>query len=194
MNGRGAISWFGWMIILSVISNDKRDIDFKEIIFLLFALLCCSVSSGTFTVAFFVVVAYLSYLIFIKMKLKHIAYAVILLYTYTDLAMEGINRNISYYSLGTGNPIVNMLEHGFGSFVRQYSISISIIIALLFVIITVLLFSMKRKITYWEYTIILFPIFGGVFGYTTLTLLLPSVVLIVSRRIGASEGRKRTAM
>lgn len=190
MNGRGAISWLGWMIILAFISNDIIKIGFGKLIIIIFALLCTSVSSGTFTVAFFVVVTVLLREAFQKRSLAIFSYLTIIYFIYRDLTIEGFNRNLSYYSLGTGNPIINMLDHGIGVFFRQNLIQFSILISIIFVFLTFIIFSLKTRLKFWEAICVLYPLAGGIFGYTTLTLIIPSLILVLSSRFGFSMNSK----
>ncbi|MBP6379191.1 MAG: hypothetical protein KA312_02110 [Sphingorhabdus sp.] len=192
MNGRGAISWFGWMIILKFLSSKETQINIKSIFIMLFSLLCCSVSSGTFTVAFLTVILFLAIHFLKNRNVSSVILLVVLLYIYSPLAIEGIERNLAYYSLGNKNPIVNMLEHGFGSIVEYSPIMVALIASLILIISTILLYSVNRKFAYWEFLCVLTPLFGGIFGYTTLTLAVPSIILVGFSRIGESRSQKPT--
>jgi hypothetical protein len=185
MNGRGAISWLGWMIVLYIVSENKNMIGIKKTLFIIFALLCCSVSSGTFTVSFFVILTFFLKEFFYNKNLRAIIAFFLVYILYIDLALEGIERNLRYYSLGTGNPILNMIDHGFGELAKQNSIQISLFLSLLFISATFFIFSMKSKIKFWEGVCLIYPLAGGVFGYTTLTLMIPSIILILSSRFSA---------
>lgn len=187
MNGRGAISWFGWMIILSIVSDNKYNSNIKTIAITLFALLCCSVSSGTFTVAFSVIVTFLVKELVYNRSYQSIFTLLAVYISYIDLAFEGINRNLSYYSLGSGNPIINMLEHGFGNIVRENAMQFAAIAAIIFVSMTFIMFSMRHRLKLWEFICLAYPLAGGIFGYTTLTLIFPSIILVLSSRIGISS-------
>lgn len=189
MNGRGAISWFGWMIVLFVISRNREYFNLRDLYYLLFALLCCSVSSGTFSVAFFVVCIQLLYMFARFFNFRYIAYLAIVVFSYGNLAIEGLNRNIGYYSLGTGNPILNMLDHGLGSIVRGQPFIVSLILSISIILFSIVVFSLKKKPKFYEYTIVIVPIVGGIFGITTLTLVLPSTILVVSRRINFNTSK-----
>jgi hypothetical protein len=141
------------------------------------------VSSGTFTVAFATVIAFkLKFLVESK-SIKSLIFVSAVYLIYIDLASEGIERNLSYYSLGTGNPVFNMIEHGFGSVVRENTFAFFSTLSIILVMLTFLLFALRRRVQFWELICIAFPLAGGVFGYTTLTLAIPSVILILSARI-----------
>lgn len=194
MNGRGAISWLGWMMILFVIftNSGQKDKIFNTII-LLVALLLCSVSSGTFSVAyasviFFYVYKFIKYFRFVSIHvLISLLIPIFISYAYYDLFMSGLDRNLNYYRIGSRNIIYNMIEHGFGSIVLEHPIYISVAIALLVIIFSYLFFSLRTKPTILEFIAIGVPLAGGVFGYTTMTLAIPSLFLVVFARIGGVD-------
>ena len=190
MNGRGVISWFGWTFILALFFESR---DFKLLCHLPafgLALLCTSVSSGTFSVAFTSVLAFTFAQTVLK---KSWTFAVIFaatLVSFWGLFVQGLERNLSYFTLGTRNPIMNMLRHGAGDIVLEHPILI--IGGLLGVLaLGVVGWSMaKRKPDILEWIVLLVPIAGGAFGYTTLTLLLPSVLTVFGRRIQRKTPRR----
>ena len=47
-----------------------------------------------------------------------------------------------------------------------------------------LFFALEQKPTVLEFIVIGIPLFGGIFGYTTMTLAIPSVFLVVFARFG----------
>jgi hypothetical protein len=191
MNGRGAISWLGWMIILNIISKEDQNITFFVFLKFMFALLCCSVSSGTFTIAFSTVIFYIFKIIFDTKSVKTAIFLGAIFIIYKNIAAEGIERNLSYYSLGTDNPLFNMIEHGFGTIFREYAFLIISLLSLIVILSTFIVFSLRRKIRYWELICVSFPLAGGVFGYTTLTLAIPSIILILSARAERQERHVR---
>lgn len=182
MNGRGAISWFGWMVILWLIFDPEKLRWYLRLPLLFFALLCTSVSSGTFSVAF------VSVLVFYLTSIRRIGFwytAVIvggLLYAYYGLFMEGLQRNLSYYDLGTRNPVVNMLRHGFGEIVLTSPVLFVGAVIVLFLAIGALVLALRVKPQVREVLVLILPLGGGTFGYTTLSLLLPSLIVVFSRR------------
>lgn len=201
MNGRGAISWLGWMMILYVIfTNSGQKDKISNTLILLLALLMCSVSSGTFSVAYATIILFYTYKFIKYFRFVNIHVLISLLipifisYAYYDLFMSGLDRNLNYYRIGSRNIIYNMLEHGFGSIVLEHPIYISIAIALLVIIFSYLFFSLKTKPTILEFIAIGVPLAGGVFGYTTMTLAIPSFCLVVFARIGGVDliGRQRS--
>lgn len=194
MNGRGAISWLGWMMILYVIfTNNGQKEKLSNILILLLALLLCSVSSGTFSVAYAAVIFFYIYK-FIKYfgslnihVLISLLITVFISYTYYGLFMSGLERNLNYYRIGNRNLIYNMLEHGFGSVVLEHPIYISVAITSLVIMSSYLFFSLKTKPTILEFIAIGTPLVGGVFGYTTMTLAIPSIFLVIFARLGGVD-------
>jgi hypothetical protein len=182
MNGRGAISWFGWMAILWLFFEPEKLRWFLRLPLLLFALLCTSVSSGTFSVAFITVFGfYLSRLP--RNGFWYTAFvAGVLIYAYYDLFIEGVQRNLSYYMLGTRNPIINMLRHGFGEVILDSPVLFVMALGILFLVSGILVLALRIKPQAREALVLVVPLAGGTFGYTTLSLLLPSLVVILSRR------------
>jgi hypothetical protein len=182
MNGRGAISWFGWMAILWLIFEPDKLRWYLRLPLLFFALLCTSVSSGTFSVAYFTVIGYYLHRL-PKQGIWSTAIVIgALIYTYWGLFMEGLQRNLSYYTLGTRNPVVNMLRHGFGEIVLDNPVVFVVAVVVLFLAIGTLTLALRVKPQMRELLVLLFPLGGGTFGHTTLSLLLPSVIVVVSRR------------
>jgi hypothetical protein len=191
MNGRGAISWFGWMLILYVIfTNSGQKEKLLNTPILILALLLCSVSSGTFSVAYITVILFYSYkfIKFFKFVNLHVLLTILIpifiSYLYYDLFMSGISRNLDYYRIGSRNIIYNMLDHGFGSVVIEHPIYIAISIISILIIFSYLFFALNRKPSVLEFIVIGVPLVGGIFGYTTMTMVIPSIFLVVFARIG----------
>lgn len=194
MNGRGAISWLGWMLIVYVMfTNTGQKEKIINTPILILALLLCSVSSGTFSVAYITVILFYTYKFFKHFKLLNfdillrISIPFFISYLYYDLFMSGINRNLDYYRLGSRNIIYNMLEHGFGSFVLEHPLYIAIMLISLLIILSYLFFALDRKPTILEFIVIGVPLAGGIFGYTTMTLAIPSLFLVVFARLGGVD-------
>jgi hypothetical protein len=182
MNGRGAISWFGWMAILWLIFEPGKLRWFLHLPLLFFALLCTSVSSGTFSVAFVSVFGIYLH----RLRKNGIWYTAAvsgaLIYAYYGLFMEGVQRNLSYYALGTRSPIVNMLRHGFGDVILNNPVLVVTVVTVLFLAVGALILALRVKPQVREVLVLIVPLGGGIFGYTTLSLLLPSLIVVVSRR------------
>ena len=194
MNGRGAISWFGWMAILAIMFHPKLVSLPVRIPVLLFALLCCSVSSGTFSVAYISVLAYTASRMRHGEIWKNVFVISLILIAYNDLFLEGLVRNLSYYTLGTRNPVVNMLRHGAGAIILNYPVLFVLVIPIFMAIGLWAFLFLRRKPEPREIIALVVPVAGGVFGYTTLTLLLPSLITVLARRAGglpASRSRHR---
>jgi hypothetical protein len=183
MNGRGAISWFGWMIVIFIMfktSESKESLMRTAII--LIALLCCSVSSGTFSVAFCSVVIFYFYKAIITRNAYTIFVLVLTILTYKDLFFIGIERNVQYFTIGSSNIIFNMSQHGVGYYLIDNAGAISLTLSLIMIPMTYLVFYLKNKPKFVEVLAIVMPIAGGAFGYTTLTLVLPSLFLTIFAR------------
>lgn len=184
MNGRGAISWFGWMAILAVMFHPNVISLYIRVPALLFALLCCSVSSGTFSVAYISVLAYTASRMRRGEIWKGVFVISVILIAYNDLFLEGLVRNLSYYTLGTRNPLVNMLRHGAGSIILNYPVIFVMVIPFFMAIALWAFLFLRPKPEPREIFALVVPVAGGVFGYTTLTLLLPSLITVLARRAG----------
>lgn len=182
MNGRGVISWFGWMIILKIVLDSQRVRPVLHFCLLIFALLCTSVSSGTFSVAFGTTLAFLAIRFNRTNWWRLTGIMAALLASYWDLFMEGIERNLAFYSLGNRNPVMNMLQHGAGDIVINYPVAIVLAICIALLVIMLLWDPLLRNMNARDLIVLIVPIGGGLFGYTTLSLLVPSVVAVLARR------------
>jgi hypothetical protein len=194
MNGRGAISWLGWMMVIyTICENFDKDEKLLNVMFLALALLLCSVSSGTFSVAYAAVILLYIYKFYINFKffnfnlLLILASLIIISYLFYDLFLSGIERNINYYTIGSTDSFYNMMQHGFGSVIIENPIYTIISLILIFVIFSYIYYAMEKKPNVIEFIMIIVPFAGGVFGYTTMTLTVPSVILVVSARAGGTD-------
>lgn len=194
MNGRGAISWLGWMLIIyTTFSNKFETQTFSNFFIITLALLLCSVSSGTFSVAFVAVIIFYIHRFFKEMRFFNTKAAfantamMFILYFYYDIFISGIYKNMNYYSGGDINVFYRMLEHGAGSILIDYPIYIILLSVFSIILFTYILFSLERMLDIRELIIVVIPLFGGVFGYTTMTLAIPSIFLVVYARIGGID-------
>lgn len=184
MNGRGVISWFGWMIILKIVLDSPRVRPVLHFCLLIFALLCTSVSSGTFSVAFGTTLAFLAIRIDRANWWRLIGIMAALLASYWGLFMQGVERNLAFYSLGNRNPVINMLQHGAGDIVINHPVAIVLAICSALLALLLLWNPLLSKMNARDLIVLIVPVGGGLFGYTTLSLLVPSVVAVLARRAG----------
>jgi hypothetical protein len=194
MNGRGAISWLGWMMVIyTICENFDKDEKLLNVMFLTLALLLCSVSSGTFSVAYVAVILLYFYKFFINFKFFNfnlfliLASLIIISYSFYDLFLSGIERNVNYYTLGSTSIFYNLIQHGFGLIIIENPIYIIISLILIFVIYSYIYYAVEKKPNVIEFILIVVPFAGGVFGYTTMTLAIPSIILVVSARVGGTD-------
>lgn len=183
MNGRGTISWFGWMVVLVYLFEVRSPKPLSHLPVLLVALLCTSVSSGTFSVAFVTLLVYLTSRAVSSDTSKNLITVAVIAVLYTGLFLEGLERNIDFYALGTRNPLLNMLRHGVGDIVLNHPVLI--LGALCFLMLGGLIawYQLRRKPEIRELLVLAVPLAGGAFGITTLTLFLPSLLTVVPRRL-----------
>lgn len=186
MNGRGAISWFGWMIVLNFIFRRRIVRTLRHLPALMFALLCTSVSSGTFSVAFIALIATLAIEARDGRMLKSLALGVAFIFAYLGLFLQGLERNLLFYTMGTRNPVINMLRHGFGDIVLNHPVTIILALIVVTAIGLAVWSSLRTKPSAKEVVVLLTPLMGGVFGYTTLTLFIPSILTVVARHSGGT--------
>lgn len=194
MNGRGAISWCGWMLAIYVILRPQETrISIFEAILTAFALLSASVSTGTFAVTFgALVLSALRRLIFLK-QYREIITLFPIVYLYWQYFILSFEKNIEYYRYGKSNFLVNMLEHGLGGLISNSPVLMAIVV-FLGMILPFIVHFLRKKLTTDEIFILLGPLAGGIFGYTTLTLAIPSILVIAGRRMSAPSSAANEAM
>ena len=187
MNGRGAIAWCGWLICLWVCVRLSSKFVKLSRVFVWVAISClfATVSTGVFVIVACIYVYYIGGHIYHNMKISSGAMLVYLFFLIIigslvmDFFVLSISKNIEFYGGGIEG-FFNMFDHGLGIVFTQLSI---IGVFLLYVssclmLIFVYLVVMGKKFTDME-IIVLVPIFGGIFGYTVLTLFIPPILFVI---------------
>lgn len=187
MNGRGAISWCGWLIAIYVITRPTEGKGSPFFIVLVsFALLASSVSSGTFAVTFSALAIEAARRIFFYRSVAYSLYLAPSLYLFYGYFALSFEKNLDYYRIGKSNPVINMLSHGLGGLIAGSS-ALLLVVLLIGILSPFLIHALSRRLTTAELIILLVPIAGGMFGYTTLTLAIPSIIIIASRGLSADS-------
>lgn len=188
MNGRGALSWLGWAIIIASLLMGKERVFFANILFISVGLLFTSVSSGTFFVGFTCI--FISLVIsVIKSEYNPLFWAKLLpCAVFIPYYYSVVFKNLSYFAFENKNIVEKMLEHGVGPIIDDYPI-------ILWALFIILLFSpfiinfMLKRFSVTQISILALPIVGGAFGITTLTLVVVSVLAVVLPRFTLARGR-----
>ena len=181
MNGRGVLSWFGWILVIFLI---RKPIGSKysifEILLFIVAALCSSVSTGTFVVVFSAVIISFAYRFF-KSKYKQDIFIIVLLSTiFSKYFIVSFSKNIDFYDYGDGF-MANMLSHGLGGILSQ-NITLLLGISIILMISPFVFDFIIRNVGFIGNVILITPLIGGIFGFTTLTLAVPALVLMLVSR------------
>lgn len=195
MNGRGVIIWTAWLICVLVccgVTQNKIG-KTKKIGLMLVSCLFATASTGVFVVVFitFAILAFRSMIIDTKRKyvgaLIFLLLASPFLYIITDFFIIALSKNIEYYGGGVAG-VINMLEHGLGSFLTGVDPVGVLIFGFLASILLVFGYYMviSKKIILLDY-LMMVCLAGGMFGYTVLTLLIPVAILRAQRILGFIE-------
>ena len=154
---------------------------------ILFAFLLVSVSSGTFIVALLVFYNWLVYhtISLVRQKEFHKREAMLLLTSGLFLALIApltlalFEKNLSFFGNGLEGAF-DMLSHGIGSFISGIDVFVGILLFMVAIaLITGSQFAMR------SFGLVRLPIYftlvgsvGGLFGYSTLTMSLPPLVVL----------------
>jgi hypothetical protein len=187
MNGRGAIAWCGWLICLWVCMRLSSKLVKLSGVLVWIAISClfATVSTGVFVIVVCTYVYYIGSHVCRNLKSSGsslLIYLFILIIFGTlivDFFVLSISKNIDFYGGGIEG-FFNMFDHGLGVVFTQLSL---IGVFLLYVssclmLMFAYLVAMGKKFTDME-VIVLVPIFGGIFGYTVLTLFIPPIIFVI---------------
>ena len=181
MNGRGVLSWFGWILAIFMITKPIMENYRRTDIALFFlAALCSSVSTGTFAVAFTAINIALIYRFSKNGFKRNIFILVMLLLVFYGYFTVSFSKNIEFYDYGDG-VLVNIISHGLGGILSQ-NISLIIVLLAFFLFTPFILDFILKKIGFVNSAILIVPLVGGIFGFTTLTLAIPAAVLLLVTR------------
>ena len=184
MNGRGVLSWFGWVLAIYIIRLPySKKFGFWQAILVGLSLLTASVSTGTFAVTFSALILGALHRLWLTKDAKIGFTIAIVLVLFSNYFIVSFTKNIEYYEYGRENVVVNMLGHGLGGTLSQ-SWGILIILMIIFVLAPVILNFLFRHIGFREMIVLAAPTMGGLFGFTTLTLVVPAYVILLLAYIG----------
>lgn len=188
MNGRGVIAWTSWLICLWVCLKLKKKIarPFTEMGWITLSCWFAAVSTGVFILVITTFIIYLSKNIKLgeiaksEGKVRTIFFVLPISYVFLHYFIVAIEKNLDFYGGGVG-AVFNMLQHGLGIvLINLTPINLLLIITMGFLsVFIVALVTLGRSMTDHELFIVL-PLMGGFFGYTVLTLIIPSLFLRIS--------------
>lgn len=188
MNGRGVIAWTGWLICVWICLRIYRQWN-SPISYFGWAALSfwlAAVSTGVFSVvsvtfALFFMRHYLRSTQPIQFFHKLLAFCLVLPLAYfvIEYFLIAAEKNVEFYGGGVDG-FFQMLEHGLGYvFLEFNTFSVLLLFLLAFLVLILLVMMLSgRRISHLE-TLIAIPFFGGFFGFTTLTLMIPLMLLRV---------------
>ena len=186
MNGRGVLGLFGiTLIIYNFYRNTEGLIGMKKFFFMILTgCFFCSVSSGVFSVSlcsvmlFFILKISRDFPVVKKMYLKLIGLFGLTLVALIPEMKKLIQKNLDFY----GGSFIEMINHGVGNVV---SVSFVLTIAaILFLVSPIIFVKIRSLVRQHPVYLITFPaIFAsstiGVFGFLTLFICLPAVLVLI---------------
>lgn len=199
MNGRGVIAWTAWLMCIGLCLDLIRSSEHVGFAATRVILSCfmAAVSTGIFSVVVFA----LMYHIFRRIHNYgvHVRYGdllgllVLMFSTYfiVDYFLFALDKNIEYYGGGVGG-MISMLQHGMGAFLLHVNL-IGLFVALSGGSVVVYFLFKRFGFSISELNRLrLVCVFGGLFGFTVLTLIIPLLLCFEKRSSGDtySFGRK----
>lgn len=185
MNGRGVIAWTAWLLCVWLCLMQARGEPRRLKGLLLTALTCwlAAVSTGVFVVA---VIAFVLFRFHYKGRRRTgiftkglgLVISVPVLYVIANYFVVAVTKNIDFYGGGLQG-LFGMLAHGVGKVLFGSEIMAVLIVSLS--AFTLMFFVMLLKLRKQAFTpmekLIACAVFGGLFGFTVLTLAVPLVLL-----------------
>lgn len=187
MNGRGAIAWAAWTLAIYAI-NDAELYGWRvrHGFITASAILGSTVSSGALLVVYATSLAVLVYCLAVPGKrrgafilLPGVAY-------FSTYLLVSIDKNLTFFQVGNTNAVLNMLGHGWGRLLEQSRAFIFFAFLLIITIPFIVHYYMSRYSPV-KLATMFAPIGGGIFGVTTLTLFIPSLLATVLDRRGRNS-------
>lgn len=192
MNGRGPIGWFGWLLSLYLharfIDPQRSGVFFtiKVSFLLLISILFSSVSSGVFIVVFMsnallIALALRNYKRTANLRVSGIfygffAYSIIgfAFYRATLYAIDAVLKILNFFGSYT-----EIIQHGVGLLSGRFDAFVMYSICLILLMILLLLWKLiNTEVAPVLWVLFIFSIVGGGFGFTTLTLNIPVVLVL----------------
>lgn len=194
MNGRGAISWAAWALgILVLLRAERRGWRWRDVPFAAAAMLGSATSTGVFAVAFGAFFASQFYGLF--RQRGWLTFLILLLPVgyFASFFYVAIEKNLTYFEDGNNWAIINMLDHGWGRLIEQ-SRGYATAAVIVGTLSPFVIYFLAKRLTVHEAIILVAPVVGGAFGFTTLTLIVPSVAMaLVPKLIGTRTVRSPAA-
>ena len=184
MNGRGVLSWFGWVLAIYIIRlSYSKKFGIWEGILVALSLLTASVSTGTFAVTFIVLMLGAIHRLWLTKNAKLGFTIVIIFFLFSNYFIVSFTKNNEFYEYGRESAIINMLDHGLGGALLQ-SWAVLIILMIVSVLTPVIIHFLFKHIGFREIIVLAAPTIGGLFGFTTLTLVVPAYIILLFTYIG----------
>ena len=182
MNGRIIFAFCGFSYLLAQIHRWEDGLigNFKVFTGLLISLFLCSVSTGTFLLCIICIMVWLPF-VFHRRKGSLSLYITTFLFAISPLISFYILKNVTFYG-GGFEGLINMLNHGAGVVLHDFSPVLVSLIVLNVAALTICTFGLLKK--YKRYALITLFLaasaFAGLFGFSTLTLgLIPLSVILL---------------
>lgn len=184
MNGRGVFAWTAWLLcayIATKLANPSNRAA-RHIPLMLLALFLATVSTGVFAVTFLTLLFFsIKYWRSNRRRLSRISRltrlfgAGIVFYLFYDFFLLSVHKNIEFYGGGFSG-FVNMFEHGLGIVFGSGTFGPwMLLFVFLLAAIGILRLAFGRPLKPISWLVIL-PVGGGLFGFTVLTLGIPTLL------------------
>jgi len=194
MNGRGPIGWAGWLLCLGLhgrFDAPDRTGPFMTITnssLLFFSILFSSVSSGVFMVVFLSNAMLIARVLRGSLHIHRLSLGRVLTLLFASAIIGyGIYRAILYLLdavvkihlfFGSYSAVIT---HGVGLLVERYELSVVLLVAAILGISFALFWTfLKGRIAPVLWPLMAISMVGGAFGFTTLTLNIPLVLIFIS--------------
>ncbi len=183
MNGRIIFAFFGFSYLVACIHQweSYQFSNFELFLRILISIFLCSVSTGTFLLCVICLLLWLP--IFIRRpKGSFLYYVLIFLCVLSPLISFYIMKNVIFYGGGMKG-FINMLNHGVGVIFYTLELDLIVLIGLILIVFSIfaLIFFRYTKLYSLLFIFLSASAFGGLFGFSTLSLgIIPlSIILII---------------
>lgn len=193
MNGRGAISWAAWALgILVLLRAEQEGWRWKHAPLAAAAMLGSATTTGVFAVVFGSFFASQFVGLFRANPWRTLLILIVPVGYFAQFFYVALDKNLTYFEGGTNWALINMLDHGWGRLVEQSRVYAG---AAVFagILLPFFVYYLRKRLSLHETIVVVAPVVGGAFGFTTLTLIVPSIATVLVPKLLVSRGRPAPA-
>ncbi len=201
MNGRGAVALFGYALLVNVILalEFKARFTFWVVVKIFFALLFCSVSSGTLSVSvaslmlliFYNIIGIVERLVFMRLS-KRLAigtfFELVVFSIYISMVLVGLFKNLSFYGIGFEQSL-ELLQHGAGAALEPVLkvLPLAVLVVLVSTAAIGVNLFVARLYSPTLARLLIICVALGMFGYTTLAMAIVPILVLLAARLNVSN-------